>query len=255
MNEYEEMVRRLIQSAPRPMRRRLQANLPTVRARYADLDLLIAPARNHTEFFLWQKGRPPEHKATQHLCDLFRDKRITMVDVGANAGIFSLPLARVAAPGSRFVLVEPNPEVLARLRANIALNGLTDVEVVEVAISDEPGRMTLHFSPNDNQGEARLGIAFDTDAGGIDVEVTTLPDLLTTLGIEEVDLLKVDVEGVEDRVILPAIRKMPKGAIRRIYFEDSHGEHWSESVTDALTNAGFKEGGRFRANALYVAGD
>ncbi len=253
VNEYETMVRRMMAEAPRRLRRELRANLPPTRMQYGDLDLMVAPARNYTEFVLWRRGRPPEHRATQHLRALFGGRDATVVDVGANVGIFSLPIARAAGPGSRFLLVEPNPEMVARLRANIALNGLSSVQVDEVAVGDEEGRATLHFSPNGNPGQSRLGVAFNDDAGGIEVPVETLPGLAARHGITEIDLLKVDVEGLEDRVILPALRG-ENLSVHRIYFEDVHSERWTSDLPAALEQAGFREEARFGENALYCAG-
>ncbi len=251
LNEYEMMVRRLMAEGPRRLRRELRANLPLTRMQYGDMEFMVSPSRNYTEFILWRRGRPPEHRATQHLRKLFEGTDVTVVDVGANAGIFSLPIAKGAGPTSRFLLIEPNPEMLARLRANIALNGLSDVLVEEAAIGDEAGRATLYFSPNGNPGEARLGVSFDDDAGGIEVPVVTLPGLAEAHGIGEIDLLKVDVEGLEDRVILPALEEDGL-TVRRIYFEDSHSEHWSADVVGALKAAGYEEETRFGDNALYV---
>lgn len=252
MNEYEHLVRTLLQTGSRRTRRELKERLPVTRMSYADLDFLVAPARNHTEFTLWRRGRPPEHQATVHLRGLYAGKVMTMVDVGANAGLFSLPLAAAAAPESRFILIEPNPEMVARLRANIALNGLQNITVIECAISDEPGVARLHFSPNQNLGEARLGQPFDEDAGGLDVEVRRLDDVLAEQGVEFVDLLKVDVEGHEDKVILPLLRSDDGDMVERLYFEDSHSDQWAEDVGQELAARGLKEETRFGANALYL---
>ena len=253
MNEYEVMVRRLMAEGPRRLRRELRASLPLTRMQYGDLDLMVSPSRNYTEFILWRRGRPPEHRATQHLRKMFESKDANIVDVGANAGIFSLPIATVVGPNARILVIEPNPEMLARLRTNIALNNLLNVVVEEVAIGDEEGQATLFFSPNGNPGEARIGVSFPDDAGGIDVPVVTLPVLAKRHGVAEIDLLKVDVEGLEDRVILPALQDK-KLTVKRIYFEDSHSEHWKEDVVGALKAAGYSEEARFGDNALYVLG-
>ncbi len=236
---------------PRRLRRELRANLPMTRMQYADLDLLVAPSHNYTEFILWRRGRPPEHRATQHLRALYQDKSPTIVDVGANAGIFSLPIAKVARGDARFILIEPNPEMVGRLRSNIALNGLSQLHVDQVAVGDKAGQEKLFFSPNGNPGEARLGVSFETDAGGIEVPVVTLPDLAERHGLSEIDLLKVDVEGLEDRVILPALHE-DRLRVRRIYFEDAHSELWASDVVAALRDAGYREETRFGENALYA---
>lgn len=253
LNEYELMVRRLMAEGPRRLRRELRSNLPMTRMQYGDLDLMIAPSHNFTEFILWRRGRPPEHKATQHLRQFFADASPIIVDIGANAGIFSLPIIQASASEARLIAVEPNPEMVTRLRTNIALNGLTQVRVEELAVSDSPGEARLHFSPNGNPGEARLGLAFTAEAGGIDVPVSTLPELAKRHDIAEIDLLKVDVEGMEDRVILPALRE-ERLKVDRIYFEDSHSEHWAQDVVSELREAGYREETRFGDNALYALG-
>ena len=69
--------------------------------------------------------------------------------------------------------------------------------------------------------------------------------------MSEIDLLKVDVEGLEDRVILPALAAKNL-VVRRVYFEDSHSEHWAEDVVSALHDKGYTEEARFGDNALYA---
>ena len=56
---------------------------------------------NHTEFVLWLHDVPPEHEATIWLREAYTGKSVTIVDVGANAGLFSLPiLAVLGAPAA-----------------------------------------------------------------------------------------------------------------------------------------------------------
>ncbi len=217
MNDYEQMVRRLMVEGPRRLRCELRAKLPLMRTQYGDLDLLAAPIHNYTEFILGRRGRPPEHRATQHLRGLIQGQSATVLDVGVNAGVFSLPIAKATASDAIFILVEPKPEMIARLHKNIALNKLLNVWIEEVGIGDEVGEARLDFSPNGNPGEARLGVSFADDAGGIDVPVKTLPEIARQHGITEIDLLKVDVEGLEDRVILPVL-SAPDLTMRRVYF-------------------------------------
>lgn len=116
----------------------------------------------------------------------------TMYDLGANVGFFTLIGAALVGPTGRVVAVEPSPANVAALERNVALNGLRHVIVREAAVSDETGR--AFFDPSDNDQSGRLA---DT---GEPVLTTTVDDLVRGDGYVP-DLIKIDVEGAEDRVI------------------------------------------------------
>ncbi len=67
-----------------------------------------------------------------------------VIDVGANVGYYALMAATRVGPSGRVIAYEPGPAPAARLRENVALNGLSNVTVVEAAVADRPG--TLHLN-------------------------------------------------------------------------------------------------------------
>ena len=75
------------------------------------------------------------------------------VDVGANCGAYSLFAARNVGPNGRVIAIEPMPEMLKRLRYNIAVNGFRNIEVVPTAVGPEAGTATLFVD------EARRGLS------------------------------------------------------------------------------------------------
>ena len=75
-------------------------------------------------------------------------------DVGANFGLHAVTLACLR-PDARVVAFEPNPRELERLRAHCAANAAA-VTVSALALSDAPGRMTLHLGPPGNSGMSTL---------------------------------------------------------------------------------------------------
>ncbi len=131
----------------------------------------------------------------------------TAIDVGANVGAHTLVMAQAVQDG-RVIACEPNPAICVRLSANLALNHLTNVSLHQVAVCGcaEP---SLHphvlFVPTDSRrGQAcaslqhhdrYLGEAKPTAVWG-----TTLDSLVGTNGVEAVDLIKIDVEGLEGAV-------------------------------------------------------
>lgn len=119
----------------------------------------------------------------------------TVIDIGANVGFYSVVVAR-ARPDVSLVAVEPVSDNLQRLRAHLFYNAISNVDVVAAAVSEEEGagRMTL-----DPDGAlARLGAE---EHAGQPVPVTTLDAIWRSLGSPVVSVIKLDVEGMEDRVL------------------------------------------------------
>ncbi|MFC7304143.1 FkbM family methyltransferase [Streptomyces monticola] len=116
-------------------------------------------------------------------------------DFGAFSGIYTL-LACRANPSLRAVAVEPNPGAAAMLRRNIEANDLTGrVTISDHALSDSPGRTHLGI-PADTTAASLLAAPNATHT--VEVEVTTGDELLKGL---PVDLVKIDVEGLEPQVL------------------------------------------------------
>ena len=109
------------------------------------------------------------------------------MDVGAEAGPFSLPIANLGGPNTRTLMFEPNPEERRLIEQNIALNILKNVTVFDGAISDMETLGTLYLPVNGNLGKVRV------QKGSKGVDVRPLADRRTEAGLTSVDFLKVDV--------------------------------------------------------------
>ena len=82
---------------------------------------------------------------------------MTVVDVGANVGLYSALAARRVSSSDRVFAFEPDPDSCGFLR-KAALNGFANVVVEQAAVADKPGRLTLFRNP-DNRGDD--GVLFD----------------------------------------------------------------------------------------------
>lgn len=235
------------------VRKILQKSLPPTRIASMGCDFIVHPRDNFTEFRMWENGLPPEHAATMHLAGLLADTDAVIVDVGANAGAFSLPIIMRAGPGARAALFEPNPVMRARLQTNLDLNGLTRARVFDCAISDSVGSAQLHFPGNGNLGQGRIGQGYDGAGAraGVTVTLRPLADCLQEAGLDRVDLLKVDVEGLEDRVIAPLLQAKDAPKPRLIYVEIEHQDTWTYPLLDLLAQAGYGEAQAFGKNRLF----
>jgi FkbM family methyltransferase len=128
----------------------------------------------------------------------------TFVDAGANIGVHTLVAARAVGPAGRVVSIEASPDNATLLRANIARNHFDHVTVIEGAIGDRAGTVTLRRPANGNRGMFTLG-----DVGGdavCDVPMLRLDDMLDAANVGRVAVVKIDIEGCEYVSLLGAPR-------------------------------------------------
>lgn len=124
-----------------------------------------------------------------------------LYDVGANVGFFSLIGARLVGAEGRVYAFEPAPGNAAAVRENAALNGLSQIEVIESAVGAERGRERLllvedlSWSHLESQGWHPR-----TDTT-LEVDVVTIDDLVAEGRIRPPDVVKIDVEGSEIDVL------------------------------------------------------
>ncbi|MCB9651503.1 MAG: FkbM family methyltransferase [Deltaproteobacteria bacterium] len=125
---------------------------------------------------------------------------VVFVDGGAHLGHFSLV---AAARGARVLSIEPVDSVRAQLIANVEANGLTNVQVSDLALSDRGGKVALFANPNRLHDPVATGVAaFGRTHLLQEATATTLDALVRESRLSRVDVIKLDLEGAE----LPALR-------------------------------------------------
>ncbi|WP_170311784.1 FkbM family methyltransferase [Sulfitobacter sabulilitoris] len=235
------------------VRKILRDTLPPTRITSMGCEFIVHPRDNFTEFKIWETGLPPEHAATLHIAGVLAGQDAVIVDVGANAGAFFLPIMQRAGKKARAIAFEPNPVMRDRLAVNVKLNKLTGVRVFDCAVGAEEASTRLHFPRNGNLGQGRVDLEY-TDGNAdtaIDVAVRPLADCLKQARIKTVDFLKVDVEGLEDRVICPLLEGDEALWPRMIYFEVAHDGTWSMPLLEMLEERGYTAVGSFDNNSLF----
>lgn len=153
---------------------------------------------------LFYKRNYVEESDLQFFLELSRMSRV-VVDVGANTGIYTIVSAKGNA-NATVLAIEPNHANCTRLRTNISLNGLTNVKVVEKALGDVNTTVDF-FVPSSGQiidtSSVLRSFSESTYSGeGINwkaarVQQVTFDGLMDELGVDTVDLIKIDVEGYE----------------------------------------------------------
>lgn len=175
------------------------------------------------------------------------------VDIGANAGLFSLGLASLIDTGT-VLAFEPQPTLFARLRANLVelnpeLISRVDVRLFEMAIGGQEGRLDLYVPAQLGQASARL------ESGGevLNAPMRALCDVLREENIAQIDLLKLDVEGFEDEVLTPFFASAPEILWpRTMIVEHCHKGRWAQDCEAVLLERGYRVVHMDRTNMMLV---
>lgn len=155
-------------------------------------DVVCAPSLNSiTTFSLLEQERWFEKEVAFFGAYLKPGMRV--IDVGANVGVYALWAARLVGPEGRVFAYEPNPNVAALLREGVVANGFQNVDVSEVALSDEVGEAVLSDGGSSEHG------AIATKGEGFPVALSTLDHDISRFGT--VAMLKIDAEGAEENII------------------------------------------------------
>lgn len=122
----------------------------------------------------------------------------TILDVGANFGVYSLLLAKRAGRAGRCYAFEPGAEALAQLRHNLMRNPELQIEIVPMALSDSEGVASLFHTGGPTTFNVAAGDSHDRET----IATTTLDAWSARSQLERIDVMKIDVEGHETSVFL-----------------------------------------------------
>ena len=172
------------------------------------------------------------------LRSVVRDDSI-VADVGANQGLYTLWLARVATGGTVYAF-EPDPDLFQCLENNVRTNHLLNVSTIQAAASNRSG--TLAFTTNGlNRGDNRIDAKALPDTSTQQVQAVILDEIISDRCL---DLLKVDVQGFEIEVLLGAQKTLSANPALTIVFEFwpcglRQAGHRPIELWDLLQEAGF----------------
>lgn len=140
---------------------------------------------------------------------------MTIVDVGANIGLYTLLFSKLVGPAGRVISLEPDPELFSQLASNIKHNDCHNVIAHACAAGDVTGSQHFLNSPL-NSGNNRLVPIGRKLESQFHVPIRRIDDLL---GDKTVDWLKIDVQGWEPAVLSGAKGIIQKNPQLKIYFE------------------------------------
>lgn len=173
----------------------------------------------------------------------------SFVDVGANVGTFALVMAQQVGTNGKVVAIEPHPMTFGRLAFNHAASKTAQVRLVQAAAGDSDGELMIE-SGGGNLGATHV-VTGTASAEAIKVPSLRLTRILDEAGVTEVDALKIDVEGFEDRVLIGFFRDAPQALWpRAVVIEHLSQNEWQQDCIADMVARGFAIARKTRSNTF-----
>lgn len=118
----------------------------------------------------------------------------TVYDIGANVGFYTLLSSVLVGPKGKVIAFEPLPRNVFLLTKHMQINHCPNVTIYQYAVSDNTGEAC--FNPSSNPCMGHL-----SEGGEIKVKTVALDELILLGDVPPPEVLKIDVEGAEDRVL------------------------------------------------------
>ncbi|MFC1943356.1 FkbM family methyltransferase [Chloroflexota bacterium] len=165
---------------------------------------------------------------------------MTVVDLGAHIGYYTLIAAELVGPEGKVFAFEPDPENFSLLQRNVDVSGYKNVALVQKAVSGKTGIAKLYL---DSESWGHSLSSTEISKESISVSVTSLDEFFS----EEVriDIIKIDIEGAEGGAVEGMERILSKGDVKSIFLSSHLRELESEGsslkeIVDKLTGFGFR---------------
>lgn len=221
----------------RPFRRIMQSRSPAYDVEVDGIKLRCWIGENFTEQMLVERGLHKDGPGIRRIESVLSPGDV-FVDIGANCGLFTLFAARAVGPEGRVLAIEPSPKMVRRIRFNATANEAANVIVVQSAVGAEDGNATLYGG--DHPGLASL--CATVGGSGTEVAVSPLLSLVERTNLNRIDVLKIDIEGYEDRALVPFLRTAERSLWPRlILIEKDHAARWETDCLAALHDAGYRD--------------
>ena len=146
------------------------------------------------------------------------NERPLILDCGSNIGM-SVLFFKKLYPNARIVAFEPDPITFETLRHNVNQNGLSDVDLHQIAIGERAGTIELFRDASPDSSSLVMSTLRQRHAGPcVMVPVRRLSEFISS----EIDLLKIDIEGAEDAVLSDLTSSGKLRQAKRLHLEYHH---------------------------------
>jgi FkbM family methyltransferase len=142
-----------------------------------------------------------------------------VIDAGAHIGFYTLKTAKQVGSKGLIVAVEPEERNYSFLRLNVRVNKFNNVIPIKAALSDHEGKGLLFLSEKSCSHSLICATKVGSTTKSTEVSVKTIDGIIEKLQLTRIDILKIDVEGAEFKVLKGAKESLKNGKIFRIVAE------------------------------------
>ncbi len=168
------------------------------------------------------------------------------IDIGSNVGLYSLSVGTnyVNFKGTQIHSIEPHPGLYKRLQYNVSVNPNLPIKTHNLAIMDTEGEFYLDAS-SDNLGQSAI-----KEIGQFKVTGKTLENFIHSQNIHKIDSLKIDVEGNEEKALLPFMNEQNRKFFPKIIVIENNSTSWKVDLVNHLTDLGYSLHKKTRMNYI-----
>ena len=209
---------------------------------YEGMKFRLYPAENYCDRVIFGRGDLPEKAEHQALLPLLKSGMV-FVDIGGNVGSYSAFVGHRLAGECTLVALEPHPRTFQKLVFNLQANNLSTDHVVNCGAGSERGELDLWSDGGSNIGHTSMLKAGTSNAKvSVKVPVVPLIDLLRERNIEQINILKIDIEGFEDRALAPFFEHANESLWPdHILIETAHADLWERDIMETLRERGYEQ--------------
>ena len=182
-------------------------------------------------------------------------KNSVFVDIGSNMGLYTQNIAFLNSLNKdiKIISIEPNPVNIFRLNQNLLLlkkiipNIFSFVKIKKYALGDKNAKLNFDFS----RGLANGYITKSKRKNNIIVQCKKLLDVINEEKINFITNLKIDIEGCEDKVLIPFFKNCKKRLYpKNIILEHSSNDLWDNDLFKFLYKIGYQKVFKNRSNLI-----
>ncbi|MBF0358330.1 MAG: FkbM family methyltransferase [Magnetococcales bacterium] len=160
---------------------------------------------------------------------------MTVLDIGANYGIYTLVMAQALKKNGVVFAFEPTRSTGDFLEKSLELNGFETVKLIRAAVSNCEEESQLYHSQNSELNS----LTFQPGMLSVNVNTRSLDGCMEEFGWEDVAFIKLDAEG-EEANVLKGGEKLLSSQSPLLQFEVKHGEGSNFDLVEKLTRFGYK---------------
>jgi len=180
-------------------------------------------------------------------------QKAVFVDLGANSGFYTQNFLAACGQGSIALAIEPNPLMVKRIEDNFALLKQSNPAFNRQLIIEKcaVGKATQSIQLDLSGGYGGANITSEQNPHTITVQMMPLLDIIQKHPIDKIDVMKADIEGYEDRALIPFFEKADPSLFPQcIIIEHTSHNEWENDLFKLLADTGYKEIGKTRGNLL-----